>query len=50
MAFKAHNSGFTGKNFDSFDPDISNFDPGVGRKVNRADGGEGGARHGAESI
>lgn len=39
MAFKAYNSGFTGKNFDSFQPD--NFDPRIGGKYNGAD--EGGA-------
>jgi hypothetical protein len=36
--FKAYNQGFTGKNFDSFDPDINSFDPSIGRKANNADG------------
>lgn len=37
--FKAYNSGFTGKNYDSFDPDVNAFDPSISRKVNNADGG-----------
>lgn len=41
--FKAYNSGFTGKSYDSFDPDVNSFDPSISRKANSADGGAAGA-------
>jgi len=39
MGMKAYNVGFTGKNFDSFDPGLNSFDPTIARKSNSADGG-----------
>lgn len=43
MGMKAYNSGFSGKQVDSYDPGMSNFDPTISRKVNNADGSGAGA-------
>lgn len=40
--FRAYNSGFGGRNVDSFDPGINSFDPSIAGRVNRADGDGGG--------
>lgn len=43
MGFKAYNSGYSGKNVDSYDSGLNAFDPTISRKVNNADGDSGAA-------